>query len=243
MSNSKEFRLKREKIKNCFAAIFKFSGFQIFKFVLFLTLQVLFLYKANAQTFNSFAVNRNTFYSASIDSLAKDSTKTRKKINWHSPSMVALQSAVLPGLGQISNGKLHILKVPVIYAGFAVCGYFINFNNKEYVKFRDAYHLRVDGDSQTIDIYSPEHPDANYTRGIFSDQSLLSQREFYRKNRDLTIIITAGVYFANILDAYVFAHLKDFDVSDDLSLAIKPVSFSNIAGRNQITTGLQLKFK
>ncbi|RYD77662.1 MAG: hypothetical protein EOP53_12615 [Sphingobacteriales bacterium] len=205
---------------------------------------------AEAQTFSyftpakKFATNRNAFFSVSIDSFAKDTTKTGKKVNWNSPGMVALQSALIPGLGQISNGKLHILKVPVIYAGFAVCGYFIYDNHKEYKSFRDAYRLRTDGDSTTIDIYDPKNPAANYERGIYTnEQTLLSAREFYRKNRDLTIIITSLVYAANILDAYVFAHLKDFDVSDDLSLAIKPVTFSNIAGRNHITTGIQLKFK
>lgn len=217
-------------------------------FYIFFLLQVIFCFGVKAQLFkpvsgtSSFTTNRNAFYSASIDSLEKDTTKTRKKVRWNSPGMVALQSALVPGLGQISNGGLHIIKVPVIYAGFAVCGYFINFNHKEYAKFRDAYRLRIDGDSTTIDKYDARHPENNPAER-YSESTILRARESYRQDRDLTIIITVGVYAANILDAYVFAHLKDFDVSDNLALHVKPVTFSNIAGRNHITSGIQLKFK
>jgi hypothetical protein len=205
---------------------------------IFFLLQVVFGFSVKAQISNpvsgtsSFTASRNAFYSASIDSLAKDTSKTRKKISWNSPGMVALQSALVPGLGQISNGKLHIIKVPVIYAGFAVCGYFINYNNKEYQNFRKAYTARINGDTTSYQDYKN-----------FSTERLLFYRESFRQDRDLTIIITVGIYAANILDAYVFAHLKDFDVSENLALHVKPVTFSNIAGRNHITSGIQLKFK
>ncbi len=209
-----------------------------------------FCFKAGAQNFSSFNSaytfsnsNRNTFYSASIDSLGNDTTKSRKKVRWNSPGMVALQSTLVPGLGQISNGKLHIIKVPVIYAGFALCGYFIRQNHIEYTRYRTAYRLRTDGDSLTLDEFDRRNPKANPAELFDFEETILRRREAYRQDRDLTIIITVGIYAANILDAYVFAHLKDFDVSDNLALHIKPVTFSNIAGRNHITSGIQLKFK
>ncbi|MGZ5244639.1 MAG: DUF5683 domain-containing protein [Bacteroidia bacterium] len=247
MSSNYNVRMEVNIKKSRNTVHFPFPCFPVFRFIFFLAF-ILNTSSAEAQIFTAiqatqnFTVNRNTFYSASIDSLAKDTAKTRKKVSWNSPGMVALQSALLPGLGQISNGKLHIIKVPVIYAGFALCGYFINYNHKEYIKYRDAYRLRIDGDTSTIDIFDERHKDAKKGE-IYEDATILRAREGFRQDRDLTIIITVGVYAANILDAYVFAHLKDFDVSDDLSLHIKPVTLSNIAGRNHITSGIQLKFK
>jgi hypothetical protein len=51
------------------------------------------------------------------------------------------------------------------------------------------------------------------------------------------------VYLANVIDAYVFAHLQDFDVSDDLSMDIRPPRIANIAQQPGFTAGITLKLK
>lgn len=119
----------------------------------------------------------------------------------HSPRKATILSAVLPGAGQIYNKKYW--KAPIVWTGFAVFGYFINQNNKEYKRFRQAYNYSVDGDSTTIS----EFPNA--------DPALIAnERDIYRKWRDLSIILTVGWYALNIVDAHVDAHLFEFDVSD-----------------------------
>lgn len=149
----------------------------------------------------------------------------------------ALKSAIVPGLGQIQNEQ--IWKVPIVYVGLGICAYAINFNHQNYKEFQKAYRLRTDGDTTTRDKFHPETGGAV----IASDDVLRRSREFYRRNRTLSYIATGILYVANILDAYVFAHLKEFDISDDLSMRVNPPNFANIANRNHVTMGISLKLK
>ena len=84
-----------------------------------------------------------------IDSIK--STVTIKKGVKHSPRKAALLSTILPGAGQVYNKKYW--KVPVIYAGAAGLAYSFQFNQSRYVKYRDAYKFRIDGDATTTDDY------------------------------------------------------------------------------------------
>lgn len=128
----------------------------------------------------------------------------------HSPRKASIYSAVLPGAGQAYNKKYW--KIPVIYAGFGVLGYFVKTNNEEYKIYKEAYKFRLDGDESTVDQFV----------GIYADQDLVTLKNFYRRNRDLSIIGMSVLYILNIIDASVDAHLFHFNVSDDLSLQIEP---------------------
>ena len=141
----------------------------------------------------------------------------------------ALLSTVLPGAGQFYNKKYW--KIPILYGGFIALGYAIEFNNRYYKTFKTAYKYRVDGDSTTIDDYENIYPD---------NEALLVRKDYYRRTRDLFWIITAGVYVLNIIDAYVDAHLADFDVSDDLSMRAQPGM--QFAHGNQPIPSLSLTF-
>ncbi len=130
----------------------------------------------------------------------------------HSPNRAALYSAILPGLGQAYNRKCW--KVPVVYAGFGVMYYFINSNNSEYLKFKDAYTYK-----------SSTNPDPSLYNEYVDKYPLTSLQDgkvYYRRNRDLSIIIASFWYLLNITDAAVDAYLFDYDVSPDLSLKISP---------------------
>jgi hypothetical protein len=116
----------------------------------------------------------------------------------------------LPGLGQVYNGKWW--KVPIIYGGFGGLIYSSVFNDLKCREFRDAYLLRIDDDPNTVDQFD----------GRYSDANLRELVDFYQRNRDLSLIFTGVLYALNIVDAAVDAHLKDFDVSDDLSLKVRP---------------------
>ena len=128
----------------------------------------------------------------------------------HSPRKASIYSAILPGAGQAYNKKYW--KIPVVYAGFGVLGYFVKTNNDEYKIYKDAYKFRLDGDESTVDQFV----------GIYADQDLVTLKNFYRRNRDLSIIGMSVLYILNIIDASVDAHLFYFNVSDDLSLQVEP---------------------
>jgi hypothetical protein len=136
-----------------------------------------------------------------------DSTIVKKK---HSPLKATLMSTALPGLGQIYNGKWW--KVPIVYGAFGGLIYSSVWNDSKRSTFRSAYLLRVDDDPATVDEFD----------GVYSDANLRELVDFYQRNRDLSLIFTGVVYALNIIDASVDAHLKDFDVSDDLTLKVRP---------------------
>ncbi len=107
--------------------------------------------------------------------------------------------------------------------------------------FKEAYILRTDDDSLTIDQFDPIDGTSQYR---FSSSSQLQQkRDEFRRNLELSVMITAGFYVLNIIDAYVGAHLRDFDISDDISLKIEmPVAAYSYHKKPMITTGVTLVF-
>jgi len=129
----------------------------------------------------------------------------------HSPTKATIMSACLPGLGQVYNKKYW--KVPVIYAGFGIFTYFIYTNADQYLNFKCAYIESVQGTTN-----------GNYSDLVqrYSTQDLLSWRENYRRNLEISILLTAVWYAINILDAVVDAHLYTFNISDNLSIKIEP---------------------
>ncbi|MCF6358296.1 MAG: DUF5683 domain-containing protein [Draconibacterium sp.] len=142
----------------------------------------------------------------------------------HSPKKAAVYSAILPGLGQAYNKKYW--KIPLVYAGFATLGYFIGWNNKNYKVLKLAYSDLTDGDPNTnsyLDLDAAKYYDLdNESERNQFENGLNKQQNYYRRNRDLLIISTAGFYALNIIDASVDAHLFDFDISEDLSFNWQP---------------------
>lgn len=126
----------------------------------------------------------------------------------HSPKKATIMSAVLPGLGQVYNKKWW--KVPILYGGFAVAGYFLKDNLDHINLYKDSYIAATDNDPNT----------SNTTR--YSNSDLLKLIDKYKTWRDLSYISIVVIYALNIIDANVDAHLFYFDVSEDISLNIQP---------------------
>jgi hypothetical protein len=144
----------------------------------------------------------------------------------HSPKRATIMSAVLPGLGQIYNKKYW--KVPIIYGGFAVAGWYLNDNNKQISLYKDAFKAETDGD-----------PGTDNGTGFTSTQleELISQ---YKTWRDLSYIAIAAIYVLNIIDANVDAHLFYFDVGEDLTLNIQPFVTPSLRPVTGLTLSLKL---
>ncbi len=134
-----------------------------------------------------------------------------------SPRKAAILSSTLPGLGQIYNKKYW--KIPIIYAGLLTSAYYINDNNVQYKLYKDAYLKRLDN-----------NPDNDDFVGEYSSGDLLILKDFYRRNREVSILCFVGTYIINVLDASVDAHLFDYDISEDISLQITPTSTTNFNG-------------
>jgi hypothetical protein len=166
-----------------------------------------------------------------IDGVASYKTYTKDIV----PVKATLFSAFIPGLGQAYNGDYW--KIPVIYGGFAFTGYWFNLNNMQYTRFRDAYNAEVAYAKGESDIPSEFN-------GRLSEQSLKSYRDSYRRNRDYAVMWIAMCYAVNVIDATVFAHLSNFDVSENLAFNLSPaiISPSNLyAKKNNVPAiGLNL---
>lgn len=147
-------------------------------------------------------------------------------------------STICPGAGQIYNKSYW--RVPIVIGGMASTIYTIDWNNRGYKRFKTAYALRVDYDKNP-----DKYPDgaADEFRGAYSATFLKNLKDSYRRNRDLCILLTAGVYMLQIIDAHVDAHLQDYDISDDLTMNLEPYfDYSPIDSQPLFGVGLSLKF-
>jgi hypothetical protein len=142
------------------------------------------------------------------------------------PSRAAFYSAVVPGLGQFYNKKYW--KIPLVYGGIAASLYFYIDNNNDYHRFRDAYKRRLAG------------YDDDEFQGI-TTETLIRAQTNARRNKDTSLAIAIGVYLVNIIDANVDAHLKQFNVSDDLT--IRPnVDYNPMNASNNYSLSLTYSF-
>ncbi|GAP67677.1 hypothetical protein BA6E_101120 [Bacteroidales bacterium 6E] len=183
-----------------------------------------------------------------IDNLAPDSTPAlpadsipEKEI--HSPKKAAIYSAVLPGLGQAYNRKYW--KIPLVYGGFAAFGYFIDWNNDNYRISKNAYLDLTDTDENTnsfMNLKYIEYYDlTNPTMVERLKDGLIKRQDYYRRNRDLLVILTVAFYGLNIIDASVDAHFFDWDISDDLTMNLKP-TFQQLNHQNLFSLNCTLRF-
>lgn len=142
-----------------------------------------------------------------------------------SPSpRAAVLWAIIPGGGQVYNRKYW--KVPIIIGGMTALYYAISWNNNNLVEYAKAYSDIKSDDPMTNDSWiafvpAGADPNSYRTNGSFQE-TLRHGRDFYRRNRDLSIIVAVGVYALSIVDAYVDAELAHFDISPELTLQATP---------------------
>ena len=176
---------------------------------------------------------------AQSDSLMKLS-QPKKRFIPNSNRSVWLAMA-FPGAGQIYNRKYW--KLPIVYGGFVGCAYALNWNNKMYKDYSQAYLDIMDDDPNTksyqdfLPLNSSIAGQEERFKEIFR-----KRKDVYRRQRDLSIFAFIGVYLLSIIDAYVDAELSDFDISNDIGLHVEPALFDN--GHNKYNSvGLQCSLK
>jgi hypothetical protein len=174
---------------------------------------------------------------------SKDSVqvKIEKPVKKHIPGKATMYSAVLPGLGQIYNRKYF--KLPIIYGGFVGLGYMINNRNQKYSDFKQAY-LDLNDKNPVTKSYEKTYSKYDYSlTSEYKNYSnfFLEAIDYYRRQRDIYILSTVGLYLLNILDANVDANFIDFDISEDLTFnfepfVVDPITNSPILGGHLVFT-------
>jgi hypothetical protein len=146
-------------------------------------------------------------------------------------------ATVCPGAGQIYNKQYW--KLPIVIGGGAALIYCIDFNNRGYQRFVKAYSQRMDEDPDVVDEFIYADGSVRLTT-----EDIVNYKNSYRRNRDLCIILTGLFYVIQIIDAHAVAHMKTYDVSDDLvNVRFEPAIdnfYSHAIGGNVNTFGFSL---
>ncbi len=158
-----------------------------------------------------------------------DSPKVKKHKFEPIPKKAGLLSAIVPGSGQIYNRQYW--KAPLVFAAAGTAVYLFSYNYDKYITYRKAYFGRL-----TNGGYSTADETEDIKR--YTTDNLKTLQDEYRKYLDMTVLFSAVGYAAQVIDAIASAHLRNFDMSRDISMRFKPVVDPNYIGM-----GLAVNFK
>ena len=167
----------------------------------------------------------------------KDSPFVSKPKPKHDPRIATRRALIFPGLGQIYNREYW--KLPLVYGILAIPTSTFIYNNTWYKRTKFAYEAKF-AFTATYGSTPPANADSTELKKIHSKLrnlsagSLQSYRNEFRRDRDYSVLWFVIVWGLQVADATVFAHLQQFDVSDNLAIQVKP----NI---NPITKSNELK--
>jgi hypothetical protein len=155
---------------------------------------------------------------ASLDSAGK------KK---HDPRKATIRSAILPGWGQAYNRKYW--KIPIVYAALGITGAIFNYNRVNYNKVKFAYFAAINRGTADSVLFPLNKVAPELQGRVLSGDtySLQSYRNSFRKDIDYTVLFFLFFWALNVVDATVDGHLKDFDISSDLSFKVKPAFYTS----------------
>jgi hypothetical protein len=190
-----------------------------------------------------------TAYAQNAITIKKDSTGT-KAVQTDTPNTgyvnvgkiaarrAMIRSAMLPGLGQISNGVTvyRLAKVAAIYTGFTLLGLSFIDNNKQYHIYYDEL------------VYRQEHggrPNPNSRYASYETTNIIQAKDTYRRNKEVIIFSLIALYGANVVEAYIDTRLKYWDIGDDLVMKISPgtISKGGMYGYNSTVPALKISFR
>jgi hypothetical protein len=182
--------------------------------ILIILLVTIGLGKSSAQSDTSITPAKSVTI-ISKDTIRKSVSDTL--IKKHDPKKATRRSALIPGWGQAYNREYW--KIPLVYGALAIPAGLFVYNNNWYKKTKYAYEAKynaeVNNDTTGLSAIDPQ------LQGL-STASLQSYRNTFRRDRDYSILFFLLAWGLNVVDATVFGHLKDFDVSNDLSMNVKP---------------------
>lgn len=160
-----------------------------------------------------------------IQSTKKPIDSTGKKgifapvYRWSEPKKAALLSVFIPGAGQIYNKKGVWWKLPLCYGAYGFTVYTHLQSRRIYFFYKDIYELRVKNQPLPATLYRYKVPESYKTTDI---SAFFRQKNNYRNNYERSFIWMGAAHLFAVADAFVTAHLKSFDVSDNLTMSVKP---------------------
>lgn len=179
----------------------------------------------------------STYQLRSDDTVVK---KEEEKKGLSHATTAGLLSAALPGAGQLYNKKYW--KAPIIWGASGFLIYNIISLNKNYQSYKkEAYNRQFveeefpnSQDSASAILLNPK-----YSR--LTNEQVAFERDDFQRYRDLNSIILFAVYFLNVIDAVVDAHLMDFKVSEDAIMSFAPwTDYNPVAYRRNSAVGIGL---
>jgi hypothetical protein len=153
-----------------------------------------------------------------MDTVKKKASDTTHRKPKSEASKAALRSAIIPGLGQAYNRKYW--KIPIVYAALAIPTYTFLDNKAWYDKCRYAYGIKYYNDTSTVTNLPTDKIDPRL-QTLSTEATKLYRNEF-RKNMDYSVLAFLILWGLQVADAAVDAHLRAFNVTEDLSLRVKP---------------------
>ncbi|WP_215238759.1 DUF5683 domain-containing protein [Dyadobacter helix] len=194
---------------------------------------------SRAQVISSDSVKGKPVRVITADSLAglvPDSVVNLNKAKKFVPvPRTATLLALIPGGGQIYNRDYW--KLPIIYLGIGGGLYAFHLNSIKYNDYLSAYKSFYDlnKDSPTYGQVLPGiTSDSTRTvriRNLFATSSEYKQgnldqvkrgKNYWRRNKNLSIVVAVLIYGLTIIETNVAAHLKTFDLTDDISMHVEP---------------------
>jgi len=153
-------------------------------------------------------LNEQPSNSITLDQQRKDSLRV---ILNDLPRKATLRSLIIPGWGQLTNKRWW--KVPIIYGALYL---FIT----EYISARKEYHAFLkEAQYRTL---NPTETFGEPAYNGLSTDGIIKYKDQYSRNVDICMLTLIGIYTFNVIDAYVDAKFFRFDISDKLSLQIRP---------------------
>ncbi len=165
----------------------------------------------------------------------KDTLIKPFKIN---PKLATKKSAILPGWGQAYAKQYWF--IPVIYAGFGASAFGILYNGKRYQILKKTYLATSAANAKDPTVTTGKIT-LNKKEYELSIANLKQYTSYFRRNRDLSWLSIPVVWAVNVLEINVAAHLKSFDMTDDITMKLEP-SFSPNAINGMPTIGGKMVF-
>jgi len=178
---------------------------------------------------DTISLGEDTRMIVTTDSLGlPESIMLTRELSTVDPQKATMLSAIVPGLGQIYNRQ--VWKAPLYYGTFVALGHMIYTNNRLYNIFRQSLFAEIDDNPATVNRFPR-----------FNESSLRRNTDSFRRNRDYMVIIAGAVYLLNIADAHIGAHLREFDINDELTINYNP-TMDTVNGRPYAGVGVTISF-
>jgi len=154
-----------------------------------------------------FCQQADSLKTASLPEPKLELDKKQKVADWPNPKK-AILFAIIPGGGQVYNRRWW--KLPLVYGALTAGVLIVDYNRDFYLRYRAALNLARAGEPH------------EFTPFGLSTTTLKIRRDLANKYMQQAYLATFAIYLLQGTEAFVDAHLRTFDMDEDLSLKLRP---------------------